>query len=74
MQVAVYSQPGCQPCAGVKQLLGMSGVEFTEYDVSTDMDRLDEVISMGYKGVPVVVTDKGHVGGLDIKKIKELVS
>lgn len=55
MSVTVYSTPSCSYCTLVKEFLRKKQVPFTDYDVSRDQRRADEMIrKSGQMGVPVV--------------------
>jgi len=55
MSVTVYSTPSCSYCTMVKEFLKKKQIPFTDYDVSRDQGRADEMIrKSGQMGVPVV--------------------
>ncbi|NNM67115.1 MAG: glutaredoxin family protein [Spirochaetales bacterium] len=55
MSVVVYSTPSCPYCTMVKNYLKNKNVPYTEYDVSRDTRRADEMVrKSGQMGVPVV--------------------
>ncbi|NNM53127.1 MAG: NrdH-redoxin [Spirochaetales bacterium] len=55
MSVIVYSTPSCPYCTMVKNYLKGKGVPYTDYDVSRDTRRADEMVrKSGQMGVPVV--------------------
>jgi glutaredoxin-like protein NrdH len=63
MTVRIYTTPGCPQCKATKRRLATRHIEYTEYDVSTDPWARIEVMSLGYKAVPVVVTDNVNWSG-----------
>lgn len=58
----IYTKPGCPYCAAAKEDFAQRGLNYTEYDVSTDPARKEEAISLakGVAAVPVIV-DNGEV-------------
>jgi glutaredoxin 3 len=66
-QVEIYTKALCSYCERAKALLRAKGVEFIEYDVTTDRERREEMIrrSHGRTTVPQIFIDGEHVGGSD---------
>lgn len=58
----IYTKPGCPYCAAAKEDFAGRGLNYTEYDVSTDAARKEEAIRLanGVAAVPVIV-DNGEV-------------
>jgi glutaredoxin 3 len=75
MSVTVYTTPTCGFCHQVKAYLNQRGVPFTEYDVSRDMRRAQEMVRVsGQQGVPVVVIDGQAVVGFNRPQIDRLLA
>ena len=55
----------------VKGYLSRSSFDFTEHNVSTDMDSQRELLSMGYRSTPVSVIGDEVVVGYNKPKIDE---
>lgn len=53
--VTVYSRKGCQQCRMTKKWLTDRGIDFEEKNTSDNEDYVDEVRSLGYQALPVVV-------------------
>lgn len=53
-EVTVYSKPACSQCENTKGLLNELGIEFTEVDIRTDLDKLQEFQAAGYSHMPIV--------------------
>lgn len=71
-QVLVYSTPTCPYCVRAKQFLGEQKIAFTNYDVSVDQDKAQEMIDKsGQMGVPVLDIDGKIIVGFDREAIKE---
>ena len=62
--VVIYSTPTCHFCHMAKEFFTEHGVQFTDYNVATDMEKRTEMIEKsGQMGVPViVVTDTENPG------------
>ncbi len=66
-KVEIYTTPFCGYCGMAKKLLGKKGVAFTEYDVTAEPDRLEEMTTRarGNQKVPQIFIDGYHLGGSD---------
>ncbi|MDF1569873.1 MAG: Uxx-star family glutaredoxin-like (seleno)protein [Spirochaetaceae bacterium] len=55
MAVTIYTTPSCSYCTVAKRYFKENRVPFTEYDVSRDQRRADEMVrKSGQMGVPVI--------------------
>ncbi len=55
MSIAIYTTPTCGYCTVAKKYFRDNRVPFTEYDVSRDKRRADEMVrKSGQMGVPVI--------------------
>ncbi len=65
--VEIYTSNFCGFCVAAKRLLAGKGVEFTEYDVSSDSAKRQEMMSRANGGhtVPQIFVGDNHVGGCD---------
>ncbi|MFP4484037.1 MAG: glutaredoxin family protein [Spirochaetota bacterium] len=55
MAVKLYTTPTCTYCRKAKKYFQENRITFTEYDVSKDQRRADEMVKKsGQMGVPVV--------------------
>ena len=72
--VAVYSTPTCPYCRQVKDYLKDKGVEFTDYNVATDLDARNAMVQKsGQLGVPVIVVDDDVIVGFNRGKLDEIL-
>ncbi len=64
-QVEIYTTPFCGFCMQAKRLLGKKDVQFTEYDVSRDLEKRQEMVERagGIRKVPQIFIDGKHIGG-----------
>jgi glutaredoxin 3 len=73
-QVAIYSTPTCTYCKAAKMLFAENQISYTEYDVSTDLPRRQEMIEKsGQMGVPVITIDDQVVIGFDERRLEHLL-
>ena len=73
-QVAIYSTPTCTYCRAAKMLFAEHEIPYTEYDVSTDLPRRQEMIEKsGQMGVPVITIDDNVVIGFDERRLEHLL-
>lgn len=68
-KVLVYTSNTCPYCTMAKDYLKEKGVEFEEKNVQNDAAARDELISMGYTGVPVLVIGEEEIVGFDRARI-----
>ena len=55
MAITMYSTPTCTYCRKAKQWFQENRIRFTEYDISRDPRRADEMMrKSGQMGVPVI--------------------
>lgn len=66
-RIEIYTSPWCGYCAMAKKLLNKKGVEFVEFDVTTEAGRREEMVQRANGGttVPQIFIDDRHVGGCD---------
>jgi len=56
--VIIYSTPTCHFCQAAKEFFKENNVEYTNYDVSTDIEKRKEMMEKtGQMGVPVILVD-----------------
>ena len=73
-KVSIYSTPTCHFCQMTKEFFGQHNIEYTNYDVSKDLQRRQEMFNLtSQMGVPVIMIDNDIVIGFDKKKISELL-
>ncbi|PIR86831.1 MAG: NrdH-redoxin [Candidatus Harrisonbacteria bacterium CG10_big_fil_rev_8_21_14_0_10_49_15] len=73
--VTIYSTPTCHFCHATKEFFKEHNIVFTDYNVSKDSARRDEMIQKsGQMGVPVIFVDDEMVAGFDEQKLRELLN
>ena len=74
-QVVVYSTPGLPWCHRVKEYLSKKGISYTEYDVSVDRARAQEMVQKSRQmGVPVITIDNDLVIGFNQSQLDKLLA
>lgn len=65
--IEMYSTDVCPYCVRAKTLLESKGVEYAEYNISKDADKMAEMLkrSGGRRTVPQIFVAGQHVGGSD---------
>jgi len=74
-KVEIYSTPSCHFCHMAKEFFTKNNVGYTDYDVSSDLAKRQEMMDKsGQLGVPVIVIDdKDLIIGFDQKKVTNLL-
>lgn len=74
-QVTIYSTPTCHFCHMAKDFFTENHVQFTDYNVATDLPKRQEMIQKsGQMGVPVIYVGDELVVGYDEPKLRELLA
>ncbi|MGX8796952.1 glutaredoxin family protein [Fusibacter sp. JL298sf-3] len=71
--VVVFSSNSCGYCTMAKEYLNEKGIEFTERNVSTDVEARKELMAKGFMGVPVIYVGEEIIQGFDKAKLEELL-
>ena len=72
-KVTVYTSNTCPYCTMAKDYLKDREVAFEEKDVQTDKEARQELMAMGYTGVPVICVDDEQIVGFDKARLDELL-
>lgn len=66
-KIEIYSKNICPYCVKAKNLLTTKALEYTEYMIDKDHDKLVEMLerSNGQRTVPQIFINDKHVGGCD---------
>mgnify|MGYP006273066137 CR=1 FL=1 len=71
-EVVIYSTPTCHFCQLAKDFFKENDVEYTEYDVASDMEKRQEMIERsGQMGVPVIYVGDEMTVGFDKDKLSQ---
>lgn len=72
--VEVYSTPTCPYCKQVKEYLKEKGIEFSDYNVATDLNARNNMVQKsGQLGVPVIDVGGEIVVGFNRARLEELL-
>ncbi len=72
--VTIYTTPTCGYCKMAKEFFTANNVEYTEYNVGTDIEKRKEMIEKsGQMGVPVIFVDNEVTVGFDKAKLTSLL-
>lgn len=72
-KVTVYTSNTCPYCTMAKDYLKDKEVAFEEKNVQTDKEARQELMAMGYTGVPVICVDDEQIVGFDKARLDELL-
>lgn len=73
--VTIYSTPSCHFCYMAKEFFKERGIQYTEHDVSSDLEKRKEMVERsGQLGVPVIIIGDHTIVGFDQSKIESLLS
>lgn len=72
--VTIYTTQTCGYCKMAKEFFQKNNIQYTEYDVGTDLQRREEMIAKsGQMGVPVITVGDDMVIGFNKPKLIELL-
>ena len=71
MAITMYSTPTCTYCRKAKDWFRENHIKFTEYDISRDQRRADEMMrKSGQMGVPVIDVNGRVIVGFNQPEIE----
>lgn len=74
-EVKIYTTPTCPWCRKAKEYLAEKGVQFTDFNVAEDRNKLQEMVQLtGQRGVPVIMIDSQTIVGFDQAKIDQALA
>jgi len=67
MNAVIYSTAICPYCVRAKMLLEKRNINYVEYRIDQDSQKLEEMLrlSRGRQSVPQIFIDEQHIGGYD---------
>ena len=66
MEIKLYTTISCPFCVAAKNLLISKNLEFTEIDLTSDLEiRLEVSTKHNWRTVPIVIIDDKLIGGSD---------
>ena len=73
-KITIYTGPICNYCDAAKRLLQRNSLQFSEIDISSGPEVLNEMIkkSNGKRTIPQIFFDNIHIGGyLEIRELEK---
>jgi glutaredoxin 3 len=72
--VTIYSTTTCHFCQMSKEFFKANGINYTEFNVSTDLEKRQEMIEKsGQMGVPVIFVGDEMTVGFDKQRLSTLL-
>ena len=73
-KVTIYSTPTCHFCHMAKDFFKEKGIDFEDFNVSSDLEKRKEMVDKsGQMGVPVILIKDQIIVGFNKPKIVELL-
>ena len=69
--VTIYSSSSCQYCIAAKDFFKRNNIDYTEKNISEDMEARKELMQKGVMGVPFIIIGDEEIAGFNEPKIKE---
>ncbi len=70
-KVVVYTAPGCSVCHAEVEFLSQNNVDFTEKNIRTDLDAMQEMVEINSQSTPTTVIDGEVIVGFAQRKISD---
>lgn len=68
--VTIYSTPTCHFCEMTKNFLKEKGINYTDFNVASDLEKRQEMIQKsGQMGVPVIFVGDEMIIGFDQERL-----
>ena len=73
--VKIYSTPTCHFCHMAKDFFKANGINYTEYDVASDLEKRKEMMTLtNQMGVPVIVIDGSWAVGFNKTEVAKMLN
>lgn len=73
-KVIIYSTRTCPYCKLAKEFLKNNNIDFIDYDVGENREKLEEMVKKsGQLGVPVIDIDGEIIIGFDKERLKQVL-
>jgi glutaredoxin 3 len=73
MDVVIYTNIGCSACHQVKEFLSQHNVSFVEKNIADDPAARDELVTMGFRAVPVIKVGNETMLGFSAVKMRKML-
>lgn len=71
--VTIYTANTCPYCIKTKEYLAEKGIKYDEKNVQENSQAKNELLSMGYRTVPVIIVEDEEIVGFDKSKIDNVI-
>ena len=73
-KVEIYSTPTCHFCHMAKDFFTANGIDYTEYNVASDLAKRKEMVNLtSQMGVPVIVIDGDWAVGFNKPAVAKML-
>ena len=73
-KVTIFTSPTCMYCKAAKKYMDEKGISYEERDITKDSSARDDLISKGYRGVPIIRVGEEDIVGFDQEKLDQLLN
>lgn len=73
MEVVIYTNTGCSACHQAKDFLAQHHVSFVEKSLATDPAARDELVSLGFRAVPVIRVGNETMLGFSAVRLRKML-
>lgn len=73
-KVDIYTSNDCHFCHEAKEFFKENSIEFTEHNVSSNVDARKFLMKKGVMSVPYIIINETELVGFDKEKIQELIN
>lgn len=73
MEVVIYTNTGCSACHQAKDFLAQHNVSFVEKSLATDPAARDELVSLGFRAVPVIRVGNETMLGFSAVRLRKML-
>ena len=73
MEVIIYTNTGCPACTQAKEFFSRHNVSFVERSIASDPSARDELLSLGFRAVPVIRVGDETMVGFSASKMRKML-
>ncbi len=73
MEVVIYTNTGCSACHQAKDFLAQHNVSFVEKSLATDPAARDELVSLGFRAVPLIRVGNETMLGFSAVRLRKML-
>jgi glutaredoxin 3 len=73
MDVVIYTNVGCSACHQAKEFMAQHKVAFVEKNIANDDAARDELISLGFRAVPVIKVGSETMLGFSAPRLRRML-